>query len=166
MASMVEGVWESGSLVIGTRCWWWARWLRWCNDWVTSWMVQSLNTGKGKRFFSYPKWPAWPVGNTQLLIHWVLSFFPGNTAAACWVTICNVIGICWFCKSVANCNRWPTSQVLLHFYCVTCILIFTVFKFTSKTVSVAYKRFKTSKLLEYFVVVIACFHIFTVYSWI
>lgn len=36
---------------------------------------------------------------------------------------------------------------------------FTVFKFTTRTFSVAYKRVKTSKLLEYFVVVVVCFHI-------
>lgn len=48
-------------------------------------MVQGLNPGKGKRFFSFPEWPAWPVGNTQPLIQWVLRFFAGSTAAACGV---------------------------------------------------------------------------------
>lgn len=37
---------------------------------------------------------------------------------------------------------------------------FTVFKFTSRASSLAYKRAKTSKLLEYFVMAIVCFHIF------
>lgn len=37
---------------------------------------------------------------------------------------------------------------------------FTVFIFTCRTFSVAYKRVKTLKLLEYFVVVIVCFLIF------
>ena len=39
------------------------------------------------------------------------------------MTICNVIRICRFQKSVADCDRWLIWQVSLYFYCVTCILI-------------------------------------------
>jgi hypothetical protein len=36
-----------------------------------------------------------------------------QVATVCTIDMYNVIRIFWFPKSVANCNRWPTSQVLL-----------------------------------------------------